>query len=128
MILGIGTDIIEIDRIRAQRENIGDAMVKKHFTPYEQDAFKNTVPSHQNAFIAKRFAAKEAVAKALGTGIRDGIALKDIEIRNDELGKPSIILYAEADKRAKALHENYITHLSLSDEKRYAIAYCTISA
>lgn len=128
MIIGIGTDIIEIDRIRAQRQNIGDAMVKKHFTPYEQDAFKIISEPHKNAFIAKRFAAKEAVAKALGTGIRDGIALKDIEIRNDELGKPSIVLYAKADEKAKSLNENYTLHVSLSDEKRYAIAYCILSS
>ena len=87
MIKGVGTDIIEIDRIRDAVERSGQPFLNKIFTETEQSycsRFNDPYPHY-----AARFAAKEAVVKALGTGLRNGLEWTDIEIRSDELGKPS---------------------------------------
>lgn len=124
MIIGIGTDLVDIARIEKSLQKFGQKFIDRNFTPAEQH---KTDANH----LAKRFAAKEALSKALGTGIAGGIAFKDIEVRNDEAGKPYITLYNEALRiitsltpADKALH----IHLSLSDEKNHAIATVVISA
>ncbi len=95
MVQGIGNDIIEIGRIRDSIERHGQHFLDKIFTQQEQEychRFKKDAAAH----FAGRFAAKEAVVKALGTGFRLGITWLDIEVQNDEFGKPNIVLSDEA--------------------------------
>ena len=78
------------------------------------------------AFLAKRFAAKEAVAKALGTGIGRGFGFRDVTITHDELGRPVVVLNTENASLADTVQ--YRTHLSISDERTHVIAFCTIES
>lgn len=122
MILGIGTDIIEIDRIKASVEK-SSIFIKKMFTENEITYFIDR--SMNIEVIAGNFSAKEAVSKALGTGIR-GFAFKDIEILRDELGKPYVILHNNANKIAEKIvgdNGKYKIHISISHSKENAIAY-----
>lgn len=117
MIRGIGTDIVEIDRIeRAVRR---EGFLEKIFTTREIENLKRR--NLRPEFIAGRFAAKEAIVKALGTGFQ-GVGFKDIEIENDTLGKPLVILRGNAEKIASK-DGNYIFHLSISHGRDNAIAY-----
>ncbi len=116
MIVGIGTDIIEIDRIKKVVET-NKSFVHKIFTEYERDYFQE-----RNAqSIAGVFAAKEAVSKALGTGFR-GIRMNEIEVRHTTQGKPIIHLYGSAKELASLQCINNI-QLSISHCKLYAVAY-----
>lgn len=91
MVRGIGVDIVEIDRIRESIERLGDAFLAKVFTPHEI-AYCTSKPNQHQHFAA-RFAAKEAVSKALATGWSGEFAWKDVEITNDPLGKPLVTLH-----------------------------------
>lgn len=95
MNLSSGIDLIEIERVRAAIERHGDKFTARIFTEYEQKECKGRIPS-----LAARFAAKEAVAKALGTGIGD-VSWLDIEIRGDENNAPRLYLYGTAETKAK---------------------------
>jgi holo-[acyl-carrier protein] synthase len=95
MNLSSGIDLIEIERVREAIERHGDKFIARIFTAYEQKECKGRIPS-----LAARFAAKEAVAKALGTGIGD-VSWLDIEIRGDENNAPRLYLYGIADAKAK---------------------------
>ena len=122
MIYGLGVDIINIKRIKKVLDKYGDRFKHKCFHPQEiqrSDSRFNYVESY-----AKRYAAKEACAKALGTGLARGIFWKDIEILNDEDGKPKIKLHNNALKYFYNFNKNYelSIEVSLSDEKNYAIA------
>ena len=122
MIIGFGSDIIDIRRIHKVIDLYGDKFKKRCFSKKEilrSEKKKNSAESY-----AKRYAAKEACAKALGTGLAKGIYWKDIEIYNDNLGKPFISLHNRAIDRVKELSSinNYKIEVSLSDEKNYAIA------
>ena len=126
MIYGIGTDIIDIRRIRKVIEKYGDRFKKKcfHIKEIERSEKKfNSVDSY-----AKRYAAKEACAKALGTGLARGVFWKDIEVKNNQYGKPFIKLHGKAKKIFKNINKtsNSQIEVSLSDEKKYAIANVTI--
>lgn len=113
MIFGIGIDIIEVSRL--DKANIQKKVFTTNEIEYcEQKRFKAQ-------YYAVRFAAKEAFLKALGTGLRDGIIWKDIEVVNDELGKPSIVLHQKAKELFEKLHISNI-HVSLSHIKDLAIA------
>lgn len=117
MILGIGTDIVEILRIK---ENIKDEnFLNKCFTSNEKEYFKNH--GFKAEHIAGCFAAKEAVSKCFGTGI-SGFKLKDIEVNHNENGKPFISLYNNALKTADDMGID-IVHLSISHTNDNAIAY-----
>ena len=126
-IFGIGTDIVNIKRM--------DRSLKKYGVNFKNRIFsKNEISycekkKNSSAFYAKRFAAKEAFSKALGTGIRKGIDLKNIEIRNNSHGKPSIILKGNiAIFLKKQIKTNkYDIHLSLSDDKPWPQATVIIS-
>lgn len=88
MFLGIGNDIIEVDRIRKVLQRHPDRFLKRIFTPIEQAyCLKHKDPA---LHLSGRFAAKEAISKALGTGFNEGITWLDIEIRNDSKGKPEV--------------------------------------
>ena len=122
MILGIGTDIIDNRRIIKTIEKYGNKFKKRCFTTKEIiSSYKRT---NQHNFFAKRYAAKEACAKALGTGLAKGVFWKDIEIKNDKLGKPKIKLHNKALKLFKNLDKskNCSIEVTLSDEVNYAIA------
>ena len=121
MILGIGIDIIDIRRIKKVLTKYGDRFKKKCFHKNEiirSEKKFNTVESY-----AKRYAAKEACAKALGTGLAKGVFWKDIEVMNNDQGKPFILLHNNAKKLLKNKFDfNSKIEISLSDEKEFAIA------
>jgi holo-[acyl-carrier protein] synthase len=117
MIKGIGCDIISIERVGSLLNQYGDRFRKKIFTQYEIS--KEPQGNTSVAYYAKRLAAKEAFAKALGWGIGSEISFTDIEIANNERGAPFII--------CKKISHIKI-HLSLSDEKQFAIAYVIVES
>ena len=121
MILGIGIDIININRIEKAINKYGDRFINKCFVQSEIQKSESRRKKIQS--FAKRFAAKEACAKALGTGLSKGVFWKDIEVRNDKLGKPIIILHNKALRILKQISsKNTRIEISLSDEKNYAIS------
>ena len=119
MILGIGTDIIEISRVK--KAVAKDAFVERVFTEAERAYCRSRGAGMAESF-AGRFAAKEAVLKAFGTGLREGRML-DIEIVNDELGCPKLLLYGAFREMAdaKGLKKAW---LSISHAREYAVAQC----
>ena len=117
MIIGIGTDIIEVERVA--RATSKEAFKKKVFSDREI-AYCETQKKDES--YAVRFAAKEAFFKALGTGWRDGMSILEVEILNDELGKPDIHLSGKAKEIFKQKGGTHI-HLSLSHIKTHAIAF-----
>jgi holo-[acyl-carrier protein] synthase len=118
MIRGIGTDIVAIARIDAIMKKYGLRFLKRHFSPRELASLENK-PNRIES-IAGRFAAKEAIVKALGTGFRENITMKDIEITNDELGKPSVTL---SEKLQAQFKEKLDIVVSISHEHTYAVAF-----
>ena len=126
-IYGIGTDIVNIKRVEKSLKKNGDNFKKRIFSKKEIiycERKKNPI-----SFYAKRYAAKEALSKALGTGIRKGINFKDIEILNDNLGKPSISLKGNTANflKKKIKSKKYSIHLSLTDDLPWAQATVIIS-
>ena len=119
MIIGIGTDIVEIRRIKKIMNDKSNSFLKKIFTDKEIKLLeeRNLRPE----YIAGRFAAKEAIAKALGTGFRE-FSFRDITVLNDELGKPIVKLDGNAKKIADK-NGKTILHLSISHGDDAAIAY-----
>ena len=125
MVIGIGTDIVEIGRISDVLNRQGDKFVERILTESEQEQYQH---SHQKAaFLAKRFAAKEAVAKALGTGIGHGVSFQDMVITNDVKGAPQISVSGGAAK-ILAKKEGSVVLISIADERDYAIAYAVLSS
>ncbi len=124
-IYGIGTDIVNIDRIRKSLKN--KKFIERIFNKKEIQRCKLTLKK-SNCY-AKRFAAKEAFSKALGTGISQGINFNEIIVLNNKSGKPYIILKGETKKilSKKIKRKKTKISLSLSDEKKYAVAFVTIS-
>ncbi|MEW6130526.1 MAG: holo-ACP synthase [Acidobacteriota bacterium] len=119
MIVAIGIDIVEIVRIEENLAQGATRFLNRIYTPYEI-AYCEARASKFASFAA-RFAAKEAAMKALGTGWAEGVAWKDIEVINDEAGKPMINLTGKALERFIALGARHI-HVSLSHSKELAIA------
>ena len=116
----IGVDLCDVERLARIIEQQGDRFLKKVFTESE---IQYCQPKHSKSqCFAARFAAKEALLKAIGTGLRDGLNWKDIEIVNDSLGKPSFKLY---NKCADLLNEDNIL-LSLSHVESMSIAFVII--
>jgi len=122
---GIGTDIVSIDRVKKSLKNKN--FLKRIFNEKEIFKCKKTIKS-TNCF-AKRFAAKEAFSKALGTGIAKGINFNEIIVLNKKSGKPYIIMVGQTKKTLskKFKGKKSKVSLSLSDEKKYAVAFVTIS-
>jgi len=123
MIYGVGTDLVDIERIKKIISKNKDGFVKRVLSEHEQALFVNK--AENAAYCAKRFAAKEAFAKALGTGIGQVLSFQDLTIRNNENGKPQFIL---SEKLRKYLVEKNIkqAHLSISDESQNAIAFVVL--
>tara|TARA_Y100000389_G_C17288688_1_gene426834 strand:- start:60 stop:443 length:384 start_codon:yes stop_codon:yes gene_type:complete len=123
-ILGIGLDIIRNKRIRILIKNRN--FIRRIFSNNEIKVSQNK--REKISYFAKRFAAKEAFVKALGTGFRNNLDFKDIEILNDKLGKPyyfkSKVISRVISKRYKI--KNYNLFLSISDEKDYSVAFTII--
>ncbi|MEI8655275.1 MULTISPECIES: holo-ACP synthase [Vibrio] len=119
MIVGLGTDIAEIERIEKALNRSGDAFAQRILTESELEVFTNL--KQKGRYLAKRFAAKEAASKALGTGIAHGVSFQDFEISNDENGKPVLTLSGKAQKIAQASSVRSV-HLTISDERHYAVA------
>lgn len=125
MIRGIGTDLIEISRIDRLSQKFGARFYSRLFTPQEQMSSPAS-SSKRAAYYAKRFAAKEACLKALGTGYRGALKWHDMEITNDSLGAPVLTLKGQALVLAQgrlAPFEVLKVHLSLADTKAYAQAF-----
>ena len=122
MILRNGIDIIDIRRINNTLDKFGDKFKNRCFTHNEIIRSENTIKSANS--YAKRYAAKEACAKALGTGLARGVFWKDIEIYNNKQGKPKIKLHNKALKFLRKINNelNCTIELSLTDEANYAIA------
>ena len=125
MVIGIGTDIVEIERISDVLNRQGDKFVERILTESEQEQYQQS--PQKAAFLAKRFAAKEAVAKALGTGIGHGVSFQDMVITNDVKGAPQISLSGGAAK-ILAKKEGSVVLISIADERDYAIAYAVLSS
>ncbi len=123
MIFGIGTDIIEVKRMEKHLEN-NSALMKKLYTKDEQVyCNKGNITRYQ--CFAARFAAKEAFFKALGTGYRYGMAFHEIEVLNDELGKPYIKTHGKVKEYLSEQNVSSI-HLSISHVKEMANAFVVI--
>ena len=120
MILGVGTDIIEIDRIKNAIDNT-PGFLEKVFTKREvEELSKNT---RRVESVAGNFAVKEAVSKAVGTGIR-GFSFRDIEVFRDELGKPIVRVSSKIEEVIKS--KDYLFNVSISHNKTMAIAFVVL--
>lgn len=125
MIFGIGTDIVEYARIEAMWQRLGQRLAERILSESELPEF--LAHAHPARFLAKRFAAKEAFAKALGTGLRAPATFENIGVAHDDLGKPVFDLGAalQALLDARGIHA---CHLSISDEKALAVAFVVLEA
>lgn len=129
MILGVGTDLANIDRIAATLARFGDRFRNRVFTEAEQDKAENR--AHVAATYAKRWAAKEACSKALGTGLRMGIAWRDMAVGNLCSGQPVMHLTGWAADRLAAMTPAgsvAVVHVSLTDDPPWAQAFVVIEA
>ena len=120
-VVGIGTDITEISRIEGMLEKHGDFFARKVFTEGE---IRYCAGRNRGERFAARWAVKEAVLKALGTGWVEGIAWTDIEVARDASGKPSVVLSGGAKQRANELGISECL-VSISHCKTYAVAFVT---
>lgn len=118
-IVGLGTDIAEIERVEKALARTGEAFARRILTELEFEKFQSL--KHQGRFLAKRFAAKEAASKALGTGIALGVTFHDFSVTNDEHGAPQLTLTNRALEIAQSKQIRHM-HLSISDERHYAVA------
>ena len=120
MIIGIGTDIVTVARIEAAIARHGAAFAERILSAQELPEY--TAHSFPARFLSKRFAAKEAFAKATGQGLRHPVSLQRISVSHDELGKPIFLFDAELSEH---LHKQGVVHhhLSLSDERDTAVAF-----
>ena len=120
-ILGIGVDIIENSRISNSLEN--NLFIKRIFS--NSEILKANNVKNKKNYYSKRFAAKEAFVKSIGTGLRNNLNFKDISIINNKLGKPSFVITEKIKKIVKKQFKTsqFNFFLSISDEKKYSIAY-----
>ena len=123
MIFGIGTDIVEIKRIETMKSL--DKFASKILSHNEKEFYDSLTNQKQIVYISKQFAAKEAIAKAIGTGIRNDTHFKNIEILRDKNGAP---IFNALNKLDKIISDLGITktHVSLADERDYAIAIAVL--
>lgn len=124
-IVGLGTDIVEIARIEAHVVRAGDKLAKRVLTEAELAIY--TVHKQPSRYLAKRFAAKEAAAKALGTGIGRGVSFQHIHIGNNDDGAPTVYFTDGALARLQQLNAA-VGHISIADEQSYAIATIIIES
>jgi holo-[acyl-carrier protein] synthase len=123
MIYGIGTDIVEVARIEASIHQFGDEFAKRILAESEWKSYQQS--GIKPRFLAKRFAAKEAFSKALGTGLRTPATFQNIAVSHDDLGKP-ILQLAPALQTFLQSKNILHTHISISDEKNLAAAFVVL--
>ncbi|CEP36530.1 holo-ACP synthase [Halomonas sp. AOP13-D3-9] len=123
MIVGIGSDIARVERFTRAMQRHGPRFAQRILGPDEQTLWLQK--SQPAAFLAKRFAAKEAFVKALGLGLRQGLQWSDIQVLNDALGKPYFLLSGEAERLLQAAGV-INSHVTLSDEAEYAVAFVVL--
>ena len=125
-VLGIGVDIVENKRINSLIKN--DKFVKRVFSKNEIISSKKIIK--KVSFFAKRFAAKESLAKAMGTGFRNNLNLKDVEILNDNLGQPYYLKNKKINSLIKKRFNinKFNLFLSISDEKGYSVAFTILQS
>lgn len=123
MIYGIGTDIVEVGRIESSIEKFADDFAERVLAESEMASYHES--QIKARFLAKRFAAKEAFSKALGTGIREPATFQNIAVTHDELGKPMLVLAKELQD---FLSTKQITqmHITISDERNLAAAFVVL--
>ena len=121
MIVGIGNDIIEIERI--EKAILKEGFKNKVYTQRELENIRKR--GNRTETYAGIFSAKEAISKAIGTGVRE-FSLTDLEILNDDLGKPYVVVSEKLDKILKAKKEDYQIEISISHSKKYATAMAII--
>ena len=130
MIIGIGSDLCNIERIQGSLDRFGERFVQRVFTATEQ-AKAARRPYTKAGTLAKRFAAKEAFSKAVGTGFKAGVFMKDIGVVNAPSGAPTLALTGGAAARLAAItppgHEA-VVHLTLTDDHPWAQAFVVIEA
>lgn len=125
MIYGIGTDILAVKRIETLYKKYGEALPRRILSPIEILEFANEFNKNREAathFLAKRFSAKEAFSKAVGTGIREPVSMHNISISHNPSGKPEFLFEAPLQQWLEQKNIRYV-HLSLSDEKDYISAF-----
>ena len=128
MIVGLGTDLVNIDRIEAALERHEERFLARSFTPAEI-ALADSRPAMRAATLAKRWAAKEACAKALGTGMRKDVYWRDMGVVNLPSGQPTLALTGHAAEHLARMTppgHRAVIHLTLSDEHPYALAFVVI--
>jgi holo-[acyl-carrier protein] synthase len=129
VIIGIGSDLSDIRRIQKSLDRFGERFVARVFTDLERD--RSERKTDRAASYAKRFAAKEACAKALGTGMRRGVFWRDMGVVNLRSGKPTLALTGGAKAQLDRLvppGKSAVIHLSLTDDHPYAQAFVIIEA
>lgn len=130
MIIGMGSDLIDIRRVEKTLERFGDKFILRCFTETEiAKAERRRGGGTHIATYAKRFAAKEACSKALGTGFSNGVYMRDIGVVNDALGRPTLHLTNGALKRLQSMlpeGKEAVIHLTLTDEPPIASAHVVI--
>jgi holo-[acyl-carrier protein] synthase len=129
MIIGIGSDLCDIRRVEETLERFGERFLERCFTPVEQA--RSEWLATRGASYAKRFAAKEACAKALGTGIRRGVFWKDMGVVNLKSGQPTMALTGGAAQRLAAITPSghrAVVHLTITDDYPLAQAFVVIEA
>lgn len=124
MIAGIGTDIVAVARMAEFYQRHGERGLEKLLATAERDDCRRSPDPAR--FLAKRFAAKEALGKALGSGIRAPALLPNIAIAHDDAGRPLFIFAPELDALIRG--RGRIAHLSLSDERDYAVAFVVLES
>jgi len=124
-VIAVGTDILEVARIEAVVGRLGDRFARRILTPGECAEYRDS--AQPKRLLAKRFAAKEAVAKALGTGIGRGVSWQDICITHDAQGAPGVLLSGGALAAARARGGERVL-LSLADERQYVVAFAALAA
>jgi len=119
MIAGTGIDLVQVSRVKKILNRQGHRFSERILTKPEIDSLNKT--RYPEKFLAKRYAAKEAAAKALGTGIADGVSFQDFQINHDEQGAPLLEVTGRAAELATLKNINK-WHISITDESKYAIA------
>ncbi|MBS1134700.1 MAG: holo-ACP synthase [Burkholderiaceae bacterium] len=130
MIFGVGTDIIEVDRIQAADARFGARFAERILGPREMERYKSRRERSEERgirYLATRFAAKEAVSKALGLGMRQPMSWRAVEIVNDPSGRP-VAFISSPELRHFAERRRLRVHVSVSDEKSVAMAYAVAEA
>ena len=123
MIFGVGTDIVEVSRIQATYDRFGEHFVRRLLMPEELELFRKT--KWPVRFLAMRFAGKEAAVKAMGTGFRHGMWLRDVGIINNDWGRP-LIIWSERGRKLCAQMGIAAGHVSLTDDAGLVIAFAVV--